>query len=164
MSGIALLLAVASVVAAGARVNTSPSVPLGLYWTSKAAVEQGAYVLVCPPSSGVFDAARTRGYIGAGFCAGGYGRVMKRVAALAGDEVAVSDDGVRVNGALLPLSAPVAADPAGRPMPHYAIARYTLADDEVFLMGETALSFDGRYTGPIDRAQIVDVIRPVFTW
>ena len=32
----------------------------------------------------VFDEARARGYIGAGFCAGGYGYLIKRIAALRG--------------------------------------------------------------------------------
>lgn len=164
-SGITLLLVAAGVVAAGARINTSPSVPVGLYWASRAPVEQGAYVLVCPPPSGVFDAARTRGYIGAGFCAGGYGRLMKRVAATAGDAVSVSDEGVRVNGALLPLSAPRTADRAGRPMPQYVAEPHTLTANEVLLMGEgNPKSFDARYFGPIDRAQIVGVVRPIFTW
>ncbi|MES2568793.1 MAG: conjugal transfer protein TraF, partial [Verrucomicrobiota bacterium] len=35
--------------AAGARINTSKSIPVGLYWTSNSPVEKGAYVLLCPP-------------------------------------------------------------------------------------------------------------------
>jgi hypothetical protein len=35
--------------AAGARINTTKSIPVGLYWTSSAPVEKGAYVLFCPP-------------------------------------------------------------------------------------------------------------------
>lgn len=149
----------------GAVINTTRSIPVGLYWRVRAQPQIGAYVLVCPPSNEVFDAALERGYISSGWCPDGYGLLMKRVAALAGDVVSVQGDGVRVNGELLPLSALRAADPAGRPLPQYAAERYTLAEDEVLLMGdENPLSFDGRYFGPIDRKQIVDVIRPIFTW
>ena len=79
--GVAGLMLAAGAWAAGARINTTRSIPVGLYWTSSAAVEKGAYVLFCPPKLGVFDDAKGRGYIGAGFCEGGYGYLMKRVLA-----------------------------------------------------------------------------------
>ena len=79
--------------------------------------------------------------------------------------VAVADDGVRVNGELLPLSAPIKADKAGRPLPRYQSNSYTLGNSEVLLMSDvSATSFDGRYFGPINRSQIKTVIRPVITW
>ena len=79
--------------------------------------------------------------------------------------MAVADDGVRVNGELLPLSAPIKADKAGRPLPRYQSSSYTLGNSEVLLMSDvSATSFDGRYFGPINRSQIKTVIRPVITW
>ena len=151
--------------AAGARVNITKSIPVGLYWTRSAPVQKGAYVMLCPPQTAVFDDAKERGYIGAGFCPGGYGYMMKRVLAAKGDAVAIGDDGVRVNGALLPHSAPISADSAGRPLPRHQPARYTLAVAQVLLMSDvSATSFDGRYFGPINRSQIEAVIHPVVTW
>lgn len=38
----------------------------------------------------------------------------------------------------------------------------TLAVDEVFLMGDTPDSFDSRYFGPVNTADIEGVWRPVF--
>lgn len=70
IAGVAALLLAAGGYAAGARVNTTKSIPVGLYWTSSAPVEKGAYVLFCPPQLGVFDDAKERGYIGAGFLPG----------------------------------------------------------------------------------------------
>ncbi len=99
IAGVAALLLAAGGYAAGARVNATKSIPVGLYWTSSAPVEKGAYVLFCPPQLGVFDDAKERGYIGAGFCEGGYGYMMKRVLAAKDDAVAVADDGVRVRTA-----------------------------------------------------------------
>ena len=165
IAGITVLVLGAGGYAAGARINTTKSIPVGLYWTSSAPVEKGAYVLFCPPQLGVFDDAKERGYIGAGFCQGGYGYMMKRVLAAKDDTVLVADDGVRVNGELLPFSAPRTADAAGRPMPRFQSDRYTLGNAEVLLMSDVSdTSFDGRYFGPINRSQVQTVIRPVITW
>lgn len=150
---------------AGARVNVSKSIALGLYWTSDRPVQKGEYVLLCPPSSGMMEEARRRGYLAAGFCPGSYGYLMKRVLAAGGDRMAVSGDGVRVNGILLPHSAPLPADLEGRPMPRFPTGRYVLGASEVLLMSDVSdSSFDGRYFGPVDRAQIKTVIVPVLTW
>ena len=165
IAGVGLLLLGLGCYAAGARINTTRSIPLGLYWTSSNPVEKGAYVLFCPPQIGVFDEARQRGYIGAGFCPGNYGYMMKRILAAKNDAVSVADDGVRVNGNLLPFSKPYKADKGGRPMPRYQSNNYTLGDFEVLLMTDVSpISFDGRYFGPISRSQIKTVIAPVITW
>lgn len=165
MGGAGLLLLGMGCYGVGARINTTRSIPVGLYWTSSAPVEKGAYVFFCPPPLGVFDIAKERGYIGAGFCPGDYGYMMKRVLAAQHDAVTIADEGVRVNGELLPLSAPMKADKAGRPLPRYPSNSYTLGDDEVLLMTDvSAISFDSRYFGPIHLSQIKTVIFPVLTW
>ncbi len=148
----------------GARVNSTASLPLGLYWTVSSPVRTGALVMFCPPKSPVFDEAKARDYIGAGFCAGGYREMMKRVAALPGDHVRISNQGVFVNGKPIRNSRPLNYDPAGRPMPRYE-TDCTLKDNQVLLMSDyNPLSFDSRYFGPINRARIRGVVRPVFTW
>jgi conjugative transfer signal peptidase TraF len=160
-----LLVVVAILGLAGARVNTSKSIALGLYWTSDHPVQTGEYVLLCPPQLAVIEEARRRGYLAAGFCPGGYGYLMKRILAGAGDGVTVGADGVRVNGALLPYSAPLLADLAGRPLPRFHADRYVLGASEVLPMSDvSSTSFDGRYFGPVSRAQIKTVIVPVLTW
>jgi conjugative transfer signal peptidase TraF len=151
--------------AAGVRVNTTRSIPVGLYLTSSAPVHKGAYVLFCPPPSAVFDEARQRRYIGGGSCPSGYGYMMKKVLAAKADAIDVADDGVRVNGELLPLSVPLKADKAGRPMPRYQANSFELKNSEVLLMSDvSSTSFDSRYFGPIDVAHIKSVIEPVFVW
>lgn len=165
IAGIALLASAFLASAAGVRVNTSKSIPLGLYWVTESPVQTGAYVMLCPPDVGVFREARNRGYLAAGPCPGDFGYLMKRVVAAGGDQIAVTNDGVRVNGQLIPHSAPLAADPSGRPMPRYQVATYALGAREVLLMsGTSPTSFDGRYYGPLNVSQIRAVIRPVFTW
>ncbi|WP_275099899.1 conjugative transfer signal peptidase TraF [Sedimenticola hydrogenitrophicus] len=164
-SGVLVLCFGALAYATGARINTTRSIPVGLYWTTTKPVERGAYVVVCPPQKEVFDEAVRRDYLGAGMCPGDYGYMMKRILAAKGDLVSVDSDGVQVNGKVLPMSIPLDADGAGRPMPHFRVDQYRLSGDEFLLMGDvTANSFDGRYYGLIGRSQIVSVIRPVITW
>jgi conjugative transfer signal peptidase TraF len=149
----------------GIKINTSESIPLGIYRSSEGPVKKGDYVVFCPPPNPDFDMAKNRGYLTGGLCPGGYGYMMKDVAGISGDIVAVDDDGVRVNGILLPESKPLKADPAGRPLPHFQADSYSLGRSEVLLMSDVcSLSFDGRYFGPINRLQIKTVILPVFTW
>ncbi len=151
--------------AVGARVNTSKSIPLGLYWTSNRPVEKGEYVLFCPPQVGVIAEAKKRGYLSAGFCPGDYGYMMKRILAAKEDSVTISDDGVRVNGELLPFSTPLRQDGAGRALPRFQSARFIVGNSEVLLMSDVSgTSFDGRYFGPVGRSQIKTVIVPVLTW
>jgi conjugative transfer signal peptidase TraF len=165
ITGATLLGVLAMLGLAGARVNTSKSIALGLYWTSGRPVQRGAYVLLCPPQIGTIQEARRRGYLAAGFCPGGYGYMMKRILAMGGDIVTVDAGGVRVNGDLLPFSAPLEKDLAGRSMPRFRVNRQVLGASEVLLMSDVSgTSFDARYFGPVGRAQIRTVIVPVFTW
>lgn len=162
--GASFLMLCGMAYAVGARFNSTRSIPMGLYWVTSNPIEKGAYVMFCPPKSSLFDIARARGYIGAGYCPGGYGYMMKRILAAKADFVSVADDGVRVNGDLLPYSLPTELDGAGRPMPRLR-AEMVLRESDVLLMTDINRgSFDGRYFGPIDRSQIVGVLRPVITW
>jgi conjugative transfer signal peptidase TraF len=150
--------------AVGARINTSKSIPVGLYWMTERHIEKGEYVLLCPPPNNVFDEAKKRGYFGAGFCPGDYEYLMKKILAAKKDKVSISDDGVRVNGDLLPFSTPLSADKQGRPLPVLR-GEYRLGDSDLLLMTDVSpISFDSRYFGIVNRSQIKGVIRPVFTW
>jgi len=151
--------------AAGLRVNTTRSIPVGLYWMTGEAVARGQYVLFCPPQTLLFEEAKRRGYIGAGFCPGNYGYMMKRVLAAADDRVVIAGEGVSINGKLLPASEPLKADKAGRAMPHIPSGTYTLAKSELLLMSDgSPTSFDGRYFGAVDASQVKGVIQPLLIW
>ncbi len=150
---------------AGLRLNTTGSIPLGLYLMSNDPIERGAYVLWCPPERPEFDLAKERGYIGAGFCPGGYGYMMKKVLAAPNDVVSVTDAGVMINGTVIPASQPFEADSLGRPLPRFRVTDYVLASSELLLMSNTnSRSFDARYFGPVHRAHIQSLIYPVWTW
>jgi len=165
IAGVAAMSAAAISYAAGARINTTKSIPVGLYWTTDAPIEKGAYVLFCPPDVGVFSTAKERDYIAGGFCPGDYGYMMKRILAAKGDTVTITDNGVSVDGELLPHSKPIKADLDGRELPRYQSNQYTLGSSELLLMSDVSdTSFDGRYFGPVSRSQVKSVIRPVITW
>jgi conjugative transfer signal peptidase TraF len=150
--------------AAGIRLNTTPSIPVGVYRLTNDPFNKGAYVYFCPPPASVFDIAKDRGYLNAGFCPGGYGHLMKKILAVKNDVVAIGKDGVHVNGRLLPLSGSFRADGAGRLLPKYE-ASWVLGSNELLLMSDSnSGSFDGRYFGSINRKQIEGVLRPIFTW
>jgi len=164
VAGPLLLLCAAGLGLAGLRVNTSPSIALGLYRVSDQPVARGAHVLLCPPRTPAFALALERGYVGAGFCPGGYGYLMKQVAAAEADEVRFAADGVRVNGHLLAASAALPLDPAGRRLPQHAPGALTLGPDQLLLMSARRGAWDARYFGPVARAQVQSVIVPLLTW
>ncbi|WP_322075504.1 conjugative transfer signal peptidase TraF [Burkholderia cenocepacia] len=165
IGGIGVSAAGGALYAAGARINTSKSIPVGLYWTSAMPIAKGQYVIFCPPQRPVFADARERGYIGSGFCPGDYGYMMKKILAAKGDTVAVTSHGVTVNDELLPFSTPLSADGVGRPLPRMSAERYTLGESELLLMTDrSATSFDARYFGPVTRVQVKSVIRPILTF
>ena len=149
----------------GIRINTSGSIPYGIYKTTDRSLKKGDFVLFCPPPEPVFSMARDRDYLAGGLCPGGYGYMIKEVSGIAGDIIAIDSDGVFVNGRLLPKSKPFPADPSGRPLPQLRIDSYRLDRSQVLLMsGFCRLSFDGRYFGPIDQSRIKAVIQPIITW
>ncbi|GAB2881035.1 conjugative transfer signal peptidase TraF [Pseudoduganella ginsengisoli] len=148
----------------GARINTTKSIPIGLYWTANESVRPGSYVMFCPPQTEAFHLARTRRYVDFGSCPGNYGFIMKRVFAVGGDRVEFTAEGVTVNGREVPNSRPLLQDGEGQSLPKIR-GTFVLAPADVLLMsGTSTTSFDARYFGLVKRIQIQSVIRPVFTW
>ena len=149
----------------GLRMNTTQSIPVGLYRISGEPYQKGDYVMFCPPDKPIFKEAMQRGYIGLGFCPGGYGYLMKKVMAIAGDVISINQSGVYVNDKRLPLSQPLLKDGWGWLMGVHRLNQYRLDEQSVLLMSDISrLSFDGRYFGPISKDQIKAVVRLIWTW
>lgn len=165
LAGIVLLVLMTGASVAGLRVNTTGSLPVGLYRVVDAPVGIGTHVMFCPPRTASNDEALARGYLGAGLCPGGYGYLMKRVAAAAGDLVEIGPAGVRVNGHHWPCSTPMRQDRAGRPLRFHPGLPRVLGEDEILPMSDlSAASYDGRYFGPVARSSITAAIVPLITW
>ena len=150
---------------AGARLNVTASLPIGLYWTVPLSLERDSYVRFCPPAYGAFVTAHDRGYLGSGNCDSGYTHMLKRVAGIDGEHVDVRSIATWIDGKPLKLSTQLTADPGGRIMPRPAHDHYVLQPTQLWVVSDTnPLSFDSRYFGPIDKSWISETVRPVLTW
>ncbi len=149
----------------GIYYNNTPSFPVGFYKIVDEPVGKSAYVSFCPPQNKVFDMAVARHYINTGNCPGGYGMLLKRVFAQAGDTVSIGGAGIKVNGELLPNSAQISADIDGYELPQYRLGERMLNDPEFLLISDlNPNSFDARYFRLIAGLQIQHVVEPFFTW
>jgi len=138
--------------------NSSESMPTGLYLLSPVTrIDRDNLVAACIPKSDLTDNYMARGYLPSGDCPSGMARVLKPVAALAGDEVRIEEDGVTVNGVSIAGSQVADLDSHGRPLPHLPISwRQKLPTDSYFLLStHSSRSLDSRYFGPVDRADVV---------
>jgi conjugative transfer signal peptidase TraF len=165
LTGCYLTALIVAAMLAGIRINTTNSYPLGVYLMTNAPIEKGSLVIFCPPDNPTFEQARERGYIGAGFCPGGYGYMIKKIMAATNDKVEISAAGVLVNGKLVPNSKPMDEDSEGQPLPHVEVNIAALDDHSVLLMSDyNPKSFDARYFGLVDKSKIIGSIRPMLTW
>ncbi len=141
--------------------NPSPSVPVGWYWvqplsaSSHAPPPVGSIVLTRIPGPGAALAAQ-RGYLPAHI------PLLKRVGAIAPQQVCVVDGQVRVDGE--PVAAVLRADSQGRALPAWAGCR-PLADGEIFLLSDThPASFDSRYFGPVRVDSVLGLAHRIDGW
>jgi type IV secretory pathway protease TraF len=104
--GVALLAATAAI--GGVRINTSYSLPLGIYVRTH---DRDARLIEFCPVEPFASESRERGYRTHGTaCADGSVPLLKPIVAVAGDLVVLSDEGTRINGRLLPKTAPLFRD------------------------------------------------------
>ena len=160
--GATILTALAAAYAAGLRINTTPSMPRGV-WTivsARTAPKRGDIVAVCLPHGAALRQAMHRGYIAAGPCPDEAEPLVKPVAAVGGDLVTVSANGISVNGAPVANTAALAWDEAGRVLHPMPAGSYRVTPDEVWLLsGRDPRSFDSRYFGAFPVADVVGVAR-----
>jgi type IV secretory pathway protease TraF len=131
--------------------NPSNSVPAGFYVRASGEPERGDFVTVLAADVAPAYAA-LRDYTDPS------DRFLKRIAATAGQRVCADGGTVTIDGAALVARAEY--DNQGRSLPGWEGCR-TLADGEVFLLGDTEDSFDGRYWGPTSTALIAGAWRPL---
>lgn len=135
--------------------NATASAPIGLYELHRThAIARGDLVLAEVPQI-ARALATARYYLPAGV------PLVKRIAALSGDDVCSFGKRILINGN--PVAMRLSADTEGRPLPSWQ-GCYRLTRNQVFLlMAHVPDSFDGRYFGPVRRAAILGTLRPLWT-
>lgn len=137
------------------RVNWTPSLPYGIYLRTN---DQSAPdVEFCISRAQAQDVPLMRGKA----CASGIMPLMKPI--IRGNhEIDLAADGIRVDGKLLPNTAPLAKTHEGKPLSHYPYGRYRADANHVWLASTwNSMSFDSRYWGPISPRDIREYERPL---
>jgi conjugative transfer signal peptidase TraF len=136
----------------GLRINTSPSLPVGLY---VATTDSSAILVEFCPAEPFAALSLVRAYRSPGTCRDGGAPLLKPVVAKAGDLVELSGRGISVNGLLLPNTAPLSKDTKGRPLEPWHFGRFLVAPGTVWVASSYhSRSFDSRYFGPVDTTAI----------
>jgi conjugative transfer signal peptidase TraF len=145
----------------GLRINTSPSLPMGLYITT---ADPGANLVEFCPVEPFATLSIVRGYRDPGTCGDGAAPLLKPIVAKSGDVVEVSARGISVNGGLLSNTAPLSKDTKGRPLEAWPFGRYVVASETVWVASSYhPRSFDSRYFGPISTAAIRQWLKAFLT-
>lgn len=131
--------------------NPSDSIPKGFYVREWSELTRGSVVTIRSVLAAP-DYAETRDFTDAG------DRFLKRIAAIEGDSVCAEGSTVSVNDRLIANRAYV--DEAGHPLPSWT-GCVTLGSGQVFLLGDHPGSFDGRYWGISQRADLTGPWRPL---
>ena len=145
----------------GLRLNLTPSLPRGVYLLRSEVPTRGDLVAACLPAEAA-SLGRDRAYLGTGTCASRSAPVLKFVAGIAGDCVAVGAD-IKVNGKHL-QPAPPLEDRAGRPLETFPAGSYELAVGELWLYSRSQHSWDSRFFGPVPVENALGVVQPLLTW
>lgn len=150
---------------AGFRINLTPSVPVGVYQIHKieGALKRGDIVWFCPPDTPLFRKSRDKwGDIPHGDCPGGYMHMFKPVAALPGDTVEVTRQGVFVNSQRLSNSQPMGRTGKGQRL-YSDFGRFQVQTGTVWLISTYHLhSLDSRYFGAVSQGQLQGLARPIW--
>ena len=145
----------------GLRINTSPSLPVGLYVVT---TDGSANLVEFCPAEPFATLSLIRRYRDPGICRDGGAPLLKPIVAKAGDAVELSGRGISVNGLLLPNTAPLSKDTKGRPLTAWPFGRYPVSPGTVWVASSYhSHSFDSRYFDPVYTTAIRHRLKMFFT-
>ena len=136
--------------------NASASVPLGLYGIEPAAIPRVGDLVAVRPSPALTRFMADRRYVEAGAV------LVKPVAALPGATFCRTNMRVTLNGRAVAIA--LSRDRFGRPLPRWSGCRRLARNELVLIAPALRASFDSRYFGPVDRAQVIGRAIPLWTW
>jgi conjugative transfer signal peptidase TraF len=145
----------------GLRINTSPSLPVGLYVVT---TNGAANLIEFCPAEPFAALSLIRGYRDAGSCQDGGAPLLKPVVSKVGDMVELSGRGISVNGLLLPNTVPLSKDTKGRPLEPWHFGRFPVTLGTVWVASSYhSRSFDSRYFGPVYTTAIRHRLKALLT-
>jgi conjugative transfer signal peptidase TraF len=145
----------------GIRINTSPSLPVGLYLVT---TEGNANLVEFCPAEPFAALSLVRGYRRPGACQDGGAPLLKPIVAKCGDVVELSTRGIYVNGRLLANTVPLAEDTKGRPLKSWPLGHFEVAPATVWVASSyNSRSFDSRYFGPVSIMAIRNRVKVLLT-
>lgn len=133
--------------------NASASAPIGLWSVTPDAPLRRSDMVAARLATPWRGFAARRHYLPANV------PLIKRVAAIAGDQICAEGGRILVNGRAVATA--LSRDGAGRSMPRWQGCRL-LGDDMVLLLNDPPASFDGRYFGPTSRGDIIGKASPLW--
>ncbi len=143
----------------GFRVNLSESMPLGIYRKVSADAERGMLAATCLTPE-LAELGLERGYLQTGWCSTGINPVFKKIVAVPGDMVDVSQDSIRINSKVYNGYPLLDTDSHGRRVLRDYDVPIRLKEKQYWLMSDyKPNSWDSRYWGPV---QVKYVLQPVF--
>ncbi|MCT4625669.1 conjugative transfer signal peptidase TraF [Halodesulfovibrio sp.] len=149
---------------AGYRINTTRSLPFGVYKTVAEPPKRGDLASFClSPENEYRELAEERNYLGSSsLCPSGRKPLLKKLAGTAGDIITLHPDGIQVNSKRYALTIKT-HDSNGRPLPRRLKAGIIPAGKALMLSTYNPNSFDSRYFGLVDARTLHKVI-PIFTF
>ncbi|WP_165191663.1 S26 family signal peptidase [Caulobacter soli] len=133
-------------------INTSDSEPPGLYFRSSAEPAVGEMIAFRPP-------ADAWPYVGAAMPERARTSILKTIRAGEGDAVCTDGRQLSINGAR--LAAIARTDRRGRILPQWGGCRRLRTGEFFVYSARIPNSFDSRYYGPVRRADLIGVFRPL---
>ncbi len=130
----------------GLLINTTISMPLGIYQIihSNVSISKGDLIVFKIPKKSE--------------------QLLKKVVAIENDHIIVNQEGVFLNGVLVTNSKIFHFDSKGHPLTPKFIDR-TLSKNEIFAMGEHIQSYDSRYFGTVYMQENnIKKVYSLFTW
>ena len=136
--------------------NPSASALIGYYWVTEfddnSELKIGSHVVIPTPIQYRLMVAK-RHYLPINV------PLIKKVAALSGDEICRQHQTVSINGK--PVAVALIADRKGRKLPAWS-GCFVLNNDEFFALMDANNSFDGRYFGALKMGNIIGIA--TFIW
>ncbi|MGL4208400.1 MAG: conjugative transfer signal peptidase TraF [Candidatus Adiutrix sp.] len=149
----------------GFRINTTPSFPKGIYRIQTETPKRGDLVTFCLDLNNPFAThAKECGYLTSGSCPLGLKPLLKMLVGLEGDDLRLTDEGIKVNGVLMANTIRPELDSYGREVPPSLLKEGPIATGQSLVISQNHEgSFDSRHFGVVPFSSLQKV-KKVLIW